>query len=144
MLTIGLTHYLVVGAVFFCAGLFTMMTKRNAIGILIGVELVLNSANINLVAFDRFLGPGKLDGQIVAVGPAVLEICDRIDPQGIGNGPGLGGDFFNRFGDFGAKDLAVLGLDDKNDVIVFCVNFLKVFKGGQLGIFIGEKHPVVG
>ncbi|MFQ5462733.1 MAG: NADH-quinone oxidoreductase subunit NuoK, partial [Phycisphaerae bacterium] len=46
-MTIGLTHYLVVGAVLFCTGLFTMMTKRNAIGILIGVELVLNSANVN-------------------------------------------------------------------------------------------------
>ncbi len=58
MMTIGLSHYLVVAAVLFCTGLFTMMTKRNAIGILIGVELVLNSAGVNLVAFDRYLGPG--------------------------------------------------------------------------------------
>ena len=46
MLTIGLTHYLIVGAVFFCAGLFTMMTKRNAIGILIGVEPMSRSSRI--------------------------------------------------------------------------------------------------
>ena len=83
MLTIGLTHYLVVGAVFFCAGLFTMMTKRNAIGILIGVELVLNSTNINLVAFDRFLGPGKLDGQIVALFVIVLAAAEAALAVGI-------------------------------------------------------------
>ncbi len=83
MLTIGLTHYLVVGAVFFCAGLFTMMTKRNAIGILIGVELVLNSTNINLVAFDRYLGPGKLDGQIVALFVIVLAAAEAALAVGI-------------------------------------------------------------
>jgi len=83
MLTIGLEHYLVVGAVFFCAGLFTMMTKRNAIGILIGVELVLNSANINLVAFDRYLGPGRLDGQIVALFVIVLAAAEAALAVGI-------------------------------------------------------------
>ncbi len=83
MLTIGLTHYLVVGAVFFCAGLFTMMTKRNAIGILIGVELVLNSTNINLVAFDRYVGPGKLDGQIVALFVIVLAAAEAALAVGI-------------------------------------------------------------
>ena len=83
MLTIGLTHYLVVAAVFFCAGLFTMMTKRNAIGILIGVELVLNSTNINLVAFDRYLGPGKLDGQIVALFVIVLAAAEAALAVGI-------------------------------------------------------------
>ena len=83
MVTIGLTHYLIVGAVFFCAGLFTMMTKRNAIGILIGVELVLNSANINLVAFDRYLGPGRLDGQIVALFVIVLAAAEAALAVGI-------------------------------------------------------------
>ena len=62
-MTIGLSHYLVVAAVLFGTGIFTMVAKRNAIGILIGVELVLNSANVNLVAFDRYLGPGRLDGR---------------------------------------------------------------------------------
>ncbi len=83
MATIGLEHYLIVGAVFFCAGLFTMMTKRNAIGILIGVELVLNSANINLVAFDRYLGPGRLDGQIVALFVIVLAAAEAALAVGI-------------------------------------------------------------
>jgi len=67
MLTIGLTHYLVVSAIMLCCGLFTMATKRNAVGILIGVELVLNSAALNLVAFDRYLNPGQLNGQIFAM-----------------------------------------------------------------------------
>ena len=67
MLTIGLMHYLVVATVLFCMGLFVMMTKRNAIGILIGVELVLNSVNINLVAFARYRGGGAIDGQVFAL-----------------------------------------------------------------------------
>ena len=83
MLTIGLTHYLVVAAVLFCSGLFTMMTKRNAIGILIGVELVLNSAAVNLVAFDRYLGPGRLDGQITALFVIVLAAAEAALAVGI-------------------------------------------------------------
>ena len=83
MLTIGLTHYLVLAAVLFCAGLFTMMTKRNAVGILIGVELVLNAANVNLVAFDRYLGPGRLDGQLTALFVIVLAAAEAAIAVGI-------------------------------------------------------------
>jgi len=83
MMTIGLSHYLVVAAVLFGSGLFTMMTKRNAIGILIGVELVLNSASVNLVAFDRYLGPGRLDGQIVAIFVIVLAAAEAAIAVGI-------------------------------------------------------------
>jgi len=82
-MTIGLTHYLIVAAVLFCSGLFTMMTKRNAIGILIGVELVLNSAGVNLVAFDRYLGPGKLDGQITTLFVIVLAAAEAAIAVGI-------------------------------------------------------------
>ena len=80
---IGLTHYLVVAAVLFCTGLFTMMTKRNAIGILMGVELVLNSASVNVVAFDRYLGPGRLDGQIMALFIIVLAAAEAALAVGI-------------------------------------------------------------
>ncbi len=83
METIGLTHYLVVGAILLCAGVFTMATKRNAIGILIGVELVLNSANVNLVAFDRYLGPGRVDGQIMAMFIIVLAAAEAAMAVGI-------------------------------------------------------------
>ena len=82
-MTIGLTHYLFVAAVLFASGLFTIMTKRNAIGILIGVELVLNSANVNLVAFDRYLGPGRLDGQITALFVIVLAAAEAALAVGI-------------------------------------------------------------
>jgi NADH-quinone oxidoreductase subunit K len=81
--TIGLTHYLLVAAALFCSGLFTMMTKRNAVGILIGVELVLNAAALNLAAFDRFLGPGRLDGQIGAVFVIVLAAAEAAIAVGI-------------------------------------------------------------
>ncbi len=83
MLTIGLTHYLIVAVVLFCAGLFTMMTKRNAIGILIGVELVLNSVTVNLVAFDRYLGGEKPDGQITALFVIVLAAAEAAIAVGI-------------------------------------------------------------
>ena len=76
MLTVGLTHDLVVGAALFCCGVFVMSTKRNAIGILIGVELVLNSANVNLVAFDRYLGPKSFDGQMMALFIIVLAAAE--------------------------------------------------------------------
>ena len=61
-MVIGLTHYLVIGAILFSLGLFTVLTRRNAISVLMGVELILNSANINYVAFSHFSS-----GQIYAV-----------------------------------------------------------------------------
>lgn len=75
MLTIGLTHYLTVAALLFSLGVLVMITKRNAIGILIGVELVLNAANLNLVAFSRYQ-TGTLDGQIVALFGIVLAAAE--------------------------------------------------------------------
>jgi NADH:ubiquinone oxidoreductase subunit K len=80
---IGLTHFLVVSAILFCAGLFTMTTKRNVLGILIGVELVLNSAALNFVAFDRYLGPGRIDGQITAIFIIVLAAAEAALAVGI-------------------------------------------------------------
>lgn len=65
-MTIGLVHYLVVGAVLFGLGLFTVLTRRNAISILMGVELILNSANINYVAFSHY-SAGNVEGQIYAI-----------------------------------------------------------------------------
>ena len=58
--------FLVVGALLFSAGVVTVLVRRNAVGILIGLELVLNAANVNLVAFDRF-GPAPLRGAIFAL-----------------------------------------------------------------------------
>ena len=65
---IGLSHYLIVGAILFVSGVVCMATKRNALGVLMGIELVLNGANVNFVAFGSdYLRPGVsgigLDGQ---------------------------------------------------------------------------------
>ena len=62
---IGLHHYLMISVLLLVAGLITMVVKRNAIGILMGVELILNGAALNLVAFNAFgTGASRLDGQI--------------------------------------------------------------------------------
>jgi len=63
---IGLTHYLVVSAALFSLGILGVLTRRNAVNVLMGIELILNSANLNLVAFSRF-GAGNLNGQLFAV-----------------------------------------------------------------------------
>jgi NADH-quinone oxidoreductase subunit K len=74
---ITLQHYLVLAAVLFVCGMLTMLLKRNAIGILMGVELILNAANLNLAAFNRYSFAGtldhpRLDGQIFALFVIVL------------------------------------------------------------------------
>ena len=53
-MTVGLTHFLVLSALLFTLGFFTVVTRRNAVGILMGVELILNAANLNFVAFSRY------------------------------------------------------------------------------------------
>jgi len=58
--------YLLVGAVLFVLGLFAVITRKNAIAVLMGVELILNAANINFVAFSRFSST-SLDGHIFAI-----------------------------------------------------------------------------
>jgi NADH-quinone oxidoreductase subunit K len=75
VLAIGLVHYLVVGAAIFSAGLVTVLARRNAVAILIGIELMLNAANINLVAFDRF-GAGTIKGQIFALFVLVIAAAE--------------------------------------------------------------------
>ena len=70
---VGVVHYLVVGAILFTAGVVCMALKRNALGVLMGIELVLNGANLNFVAFSSpyLRGPGAatlgLDGQVIAL-----------------------------------------------------------------------------
>ena len=66
-MSIGLEHYLVLSAVLFCIGLFGALTKRNAVIILMSIELMLNAANISLIAFSRFVAPALLTGQVFAI-----------------------------------------------------------------------------
>ena len=66
-MSVPLSWYLGLGAALFSIGLFGCLTRRNAIGILMGVELMLNAVNINLVAFGRYITPENLSGQVFAV-----------------------------------------------------------------------------
>ena len=65
-MTVGLEHYLVLSAALFSLGLLAVITKKNAVTVLMGIELILNAANINFVAFARFIDT-DLDGQIFAI-----------------------------------------------------------------------------
>jgi NAD(P)H-quinone oxidoreductase subunit 4L len=64
---IGLTHYLVLSAVLFCIGLYGALTRRNAVIILMCIELMLNAVNISLVAFSSYIVPVMLSGQVFAI-----------------------------------------------------------------------------
>jgi NADH-quinone oxidoreductase subunit K len=69
--TVSLHHYLTVAAVLFGLGLFTVLTRRHAVGILLGVELILNAAALNFVAFEHY-GHGGVAGQVFSVFIIVL------------------------------------------------------------------------
>lgn len=73
-MTPGLPHFLVVGAFLFAFGILCVMTRRNAVGVLMGVELILNSANINFIAFAHFSGTAqtRIDGHVFALFCIVL------------------------------------------------------------------------
>ncbi len=64
---VPLWYYLVLAAALFCVGAFGALARKNAVGVLMGVELMLNAVNINLVAFWRYTGAAQLTGQLFAV-----------------------------------------------------------------------------
>jgi NADH-quinone oxidoreductase subunit K len=66
-MNVPLSWYLFVAAALFCIGLYGVLSRRNAIAILMGIELMLNAVNINLVAFWRYLAPNRATGQAFAV-----------------------------------------------------------------------------
>lgn len=72
---IGLTHYLIVSAILFALGLFAIITRKNAIMVLMGLELILNSANINFISFSRF-GGLNFEGHIAAIFVIVLAAAE--------------------------------------------------------------------
>jgi NADH:ubiquinone oxidoreductase subunit K len=83
---IGLQHFLILAAALFCIGFYCAVVKKNAIAVFMGIELMLNSANINLVAFNRYIAPDKLDGHVFAIFVMVVAAVrlpwtrdDRID-----------------------------------------------------------------
>ena len=74
----GLNAYLILAAAVFCIGLFGVMTRRNAIGLLLGIELMLNAVNINLVAFASF------NGNVTGMVFTIFTICITVAEAALG------------------------------------------------------------
>ena len=72
---VSLIHFLFVSAVLFAFGIYGVATRKNAIMVLMGIELILNSANINFIAFSRY-GGMNLDGQMVSIFVIILAACE--------------------------------------------------------------------
>jgi len=70
-----LTKVLIVSAILFASGIFTIITRKNAVAVLMGVELILNSANLNFVAFSKSVSP-VIGGQIFAIFVIVLAAAE--------------------------------------------------------------------
>jgi len=75
MSELGVQHFVVLSAALFALGLFCVVTRRNALGILMGIELVLNAANVSFVAFGRYTG-GGVDGQLFAIFVVMLAAAE--------------------------------------------------------------------
>lgn len=75
MINVGLNHFLVVSSILFSFGIFGIITRKNAVMVLMGIELILNAANINFVAFARF-GNFGFNGQIMALFVIVLAAAE--------------------------------------------------------------------
>jgi len=71
----GLTHYLILSGLLFSFGIFAVLTRRNAMMVLMGVELILNAANINFIAFSRYVTT-SLDGHVVAIFVIILAAAE--------------------------------------------------------------------
>jgi len=75
MIDIPLAHILVLGAILFCLGILAVITKRHAIVVLMGIELIFNAANINLIAFNRYQ-PELMGGQVFALFVIVIAAAE--------------------------------------------------------------------
>lgn len=79
---IALNHYLVLAAILFGLGLFALISRRNAVLILMGIELILNAANINLIAFSYYNGLG-VDGHVLSIFVMILAVAEAAVALGI-------------------------------------------------------------
>jgi NADH:ubiquinone oxidoreductase subunit K len=75
---IGLNHYLVVSALLLAIGMYGVLTRRNAVAVLMGIELILNAAAINFVAFTKFVSPTFVAGHIAALVIITLAACGAV------------------------------------------------------------------
>jgi NADH-quinone oxidoreductase subunit K/NAD(P)H-quinone oxidoreductase subunit 4L len=66
-MTVPLTAYLVVGAILFAIGVYTVVAQRSAVMVLMGIELVLNAVGLNIVAFWRFVRPDDYSAQLFTI-----------------------------------------------------------------------------
>ena len=82
-MAVGLEHYLILSAVLFSIGLYGALSKRNAIVILMSIELMLNAVNIALVAFSRYITPLLLTGQVFAIFVMVVAAAEVAVGLGI-------------------------------------------------------------
>jgi len=78
MMEIGLSHFLILATILFGLGIFVISTRKNVIAILMGIELVLNAANINFVAFNRYLHGGNIDGHIFSIFVIILAAAEAV------------------------------------------------------------------
>lgn len=75
----GLDAYVLIAGFLFCIGLYGILTRRNAIGILVSIELMVNAANLNLAAFSRFgSGPNPIDGQVFVLFATALTVAEVV------------------------------------------------------------------
>jgi NADH-quinone oxidoreductase subunit K len=72
---ISLQSYLIIGAILFSLGLIGVLTRRNAVSVLMALELIFNAANINFVAFARYSDP-QLSGQVIAIFVIILAAAE--------------------------------------------------------------------
>jgi NADH:ubiquinone oxidoreductase subunit K len=72
---VPLVHFLYLGALLFSAGLIVVIVKKNMIMVLLGIELMLNASNLNLVGFNQ-LYPGSVNGHMFALFVIIVAVCE--------------------------------------------------------------------
>ena len=72
----SIESYLIISSLLFSAGVYAVFSRRNAVAILMGIELILNSCNLNFIAFNHFNGTSFLDGQVISIFVIVLAAAE--------------------------------------------------------------------
>ncbi len=74
-MSVSLNHFLIVSGILFSLGIFAIVTRKNAIMVLMGIEFILNASNINFIAFSKF-GNFGVQGEVIALFVIVLAACE--------------------------------------------------------------------
>ena len=82
-MTLGLEHYLVLSAILFSIGLYGVLAKRNAVIVLMCIEIMLNAVNIAMVAFSRFITPIAMTGQVFSIFIMIVAAAEAAVGVGI-------------------------------------------------------------